>query len=103
MPKSFIKLKKYKIGYYLWSVTGKEIYIHNIDIYPKYQGNGYFKDLMEDIKKCCIENKCLSIRLCPQPQNEEGYFNTIEKLKNLYSKYGFKECRSKKYMEFFIS
>lgn len=99
MSKSFVKIQKKKFGYYLFSVTGNMLYIHNIEIYPDFQHKGLFKILMEDIKNCCKINNCNSIMLQPCKQNEHCYFNTTEKLKVLYSRYGFMECENKEYMK----
>ncbi len=91
MPKSFIKINKLKIGYYLFSITEKDFYVHNLEINLEYRGKGYFKTLIENIKEEAVKNNCETITLCPEYQNDESSFNSTEKLKTLYEKYGFKE------------
>jgi len=91
MPKSFITLNKLKIGYYLYSITESDFYIHNLEISIKYRGKGYFKQLIENIKQTAKTNNCQTITLQPEYQNDLSNFDTTEKLKQLYNSYGFNQ------------
>ncbi len=99
MTKSFVKINKHKFGYFLFSFNDKEMYVHNIDIYKKYQGKGLFKLLINEIKNIALKNNCNNIVLQPSPQDDTCYFNDINKLINLYTKYGFTLCTDYHYME----
>lgn len=84
-----VLINKLKMGYYLYSFNNKEMYIHNINIYPKFQGKGLFKNLMNEIIHIAIINNCNRISLEPCLQDENCNFDTTEKLIKLYMKYGF--------------
>ena len=91
MPKSFIKLNKLKIGYYLFSIKGNDFFVHNLEINEKHRGKGHFKNLIKDIKQTAIKNNCQTVTLLPEYQNDISNFNSTKKLQKLYEKYGFKE------------
>ncbi|GAB5474602.1 MAG: GNAT family N-acetyltransferase [Maribacter sp.] len=50
--------------------NGKSIYIHRLAIDPKFQGNGYARQLMDFAENLAREKGCLSVRLDTFSQNK---------------------------------
>ncbi len=84
-----VRLNKLLIGSIFYSVTGSEMYIHNLEIKRELRGKGYFKYLFQAAKTTALTNGCQTIRLEPAHQRIPGKCPSTKRLRELYSRYGF--------------
>src|SRR4030067_3173213 len=69
-----------------WDTHPKTLFIHQFKIYPEYRGRGYFKLLMDEIKKVAEEIgfPVMALSIGSNEVDENW-------LRSLYARYGFIE------------
>lgn len=97
--KTVVKFNGHRIGHFIydiWHLAPQDamhdvihdvLFVHSLQLYPKFRGRGLFKHLLNEIKKVAVELNIKKIALAPasplgEPHNTNLYF--------LYTRYGFK-------------
>ena len=74
------------VVYDIWDTHPKTLFIHQFKIYPEYRGRGYFKLLMDEIKKVAEEIGFPVMALSVGSNEVDENW-----LRSLYARYGFIE------------